>query len=291
MRAEPTREAHSEVRGVGRVKADRGGRGAVEILATGHLQVEPATVDHAGECRGAADRVEPQLAGKQRVVVPVVHDALELVAPGPRVIDEAVVAVDEAVGNADGSGWRTDNAEREVLKRVDEVRCRRATHRLVERLGLDDDRRVNGHREVRWWPAKVPTWFVVMRPFRAASSFGLGFAHAVALAFGDDDDGVVQEPVEHGGGGGVLGQEPAPGVEGPVAGDAEGASFVGGGDEPEQQLGAGEVEGREAELVDDDQVGAEQRVDDLGDAVVGEAAVERSRRGRRRRSSGPACPG
>jgi hypothetical protein len=47
-----------------------------------------------------------------------------------------------------------------------------------------------------------------------ATSFGLGFSHAVALAFGDDDDGVVEEPVEHGGGGGVLGQEPAPGVEG-----------------------------------------------------------------------------
>jgi len=29
--------------------------------------------------------------------------------------------------------------------------------------------------------------------------------------------------------------------EWPVAGDAEGAAFVGGGDEPEQQLGAGVV--------------------------------------------------
>jgi hypothetical protein len=47
------------------------------------------------------------------------------------------------------------------------------------------------------------------------------------------------------------GEEPAPGVKGPVAGDAEGPSFVGGGDEPEQELGAGEVEGCEAELVDD----------------------------------------
>ena len=39
----------------------------------------------------------------------------------------------------------------------------------------------------------------------------------------------------------------------------EAASFVGGGDEAEQQLGAGEVEGGEAELVDDDEVGAQQR--------------------------------
>src|SRR4051794_27453889 len=85
---------------------------------------------------------------------------------------------------------------------------------------------------------------------------------------------MVQQAVEHGGGGGVVGQEPAPGVGGQVAGDAEGASVVGGGDEREQELGAGEVEGREAELVDDHEVGAEEVVDDLRDAVVGEAAVE-----------------
>jgi phenylpyruvate tautomerase PptA (4-oxalocrotonate tautomerase family) len=41
-----------------------------------------------------------------------------------------------------------------------------------------------------------------------------------------DDVGVVQEPVEQADGGGVLGQEPAPLVEGPVGGDAQGAAFV-----------------------------------------------------------------
>ena len=59
-----------------------------------------------------------------------------------------------------------------------------------------------------------------------------------------------------------------------MGGDAEGAAFVGGGDEPEQQLGAGVVERGEADLVDDDQVVAEQGVDDLADGVVGQAAVE-----------------
>jgi hypothetical protein len=39
-----------------------------------------------------------------------------------------------------------------------------------------------------------------------------------------------------------------------VGSDAEGAAFVGGGEESEQQLGAGVVPGCEAELVDDDQV-------------------------------------
>ena len=56
--------------------------------------------------------------------------------------------------------------------------------------------------------------------------------------------------------------------------DAEGAAFVGGGDEPEQQLGAGVVQWGEAEFVDDDEVVAEQVLDDPADGVVGQAAVE-----------------
>jgi hypothetical protein len=72
----------------------------------------------------------------------------------------------------------------------------------------------------------------------------------------------------------VLGQEPAPLLEWPVAGDAEGAAFVGGGDEPEQQLGAGVVERGEPDFVDQEQVVAEQGLDDLPDAVVGQAPVE-----------------
>jgi hypothetical protein len=63
---------------------------------------------------------------------------------------------------------------------------------------------------------------------------GSGFAHAVGLAVGDDDVGVVKEPVEHAHGGGVFGEEPSPGLERPVAGDTEGAAFVGGCDEAEQ---------------------------------------------------------
>src|ERR1019366_1767634 len=106
------------------------------------------------------------------------------------------------------------------------------------------------------------------------SPSGPGFAHAVGVAVGDDDVGVVQQPVEQADGGGVLGQEPAPLVEGPVAGGAHGAAFVGGGDDAEQQLGAGVIQRGEADFVDDDQVVAEQGVDDLADGVVGQAAVE-----------------
>ena len=54
---------------------------------------------------------------------------------------------------------------------------------------------------------------------------------------------VAREPVEQADRDGVFGEEPAPRLEGPVGGDAHGAAFVGGGDEPEQQLGAGVVEG------------------------------------------------
>lgn len=61
---------------------------------------------------------------------------------------------------------------------------------------------------------------------------GSGFAPAVGLAVGDHDGGVVQERAEEADGGGVLGWEPAPGLEGSVAGDAKGAAFVDGGDEP-----------------------------------------------------------
>ena len=40
--------------------------------------------------------------------------------------------------------------------------------------------------------------------------------HAVAVAVGDHDVAVVQQPVEQADGGGVLGEEPAPGFEWPV---------------------------------------------------------------------------
>src|SRR5262249_56588810 len=47
-----------------------------------------------------------------------------------------------------------------------------------------------------------------------------------------------------------------------------------GGDEPEQQLGAGVVQRREPDLVDDDEIMSEQGVDDAADGVVGHATVE-----------------
>ncbi len=43
-----------------------------------------------------------------------------------------------------------------------------------------------------------------------------GLLHAVGVAVGGDDDGVVEEAVEKADGGGVFGDEPAPVFEGPV---------------------------------------------------------------------------
>jgi hypothetical protein len=85
---------------------------------------------------------------------------------------------------------------------------------------------------------------------------------------------VVEEAVDQGDRGSLVGQETAPIIEGPVAGNAEAAALVGSGDKAEEELAAGGVEGSEAELVDEDQVRAEKVVDDPSDRVVGEAAVE-----------------
>jgi hypothetical protein len=43
-------------------------------------------------------------------------------------------------------------------------------------------------------------------------------------------------------------------VERPVGGNGQAAAFVGGGDEPEQQLGAGVIQRCEADFVEDHQV-------------------------------------
>jgi hypothetical protein len=86
-------------------------------------------------------------------------------------------------------------------------------------------------------------------------------AHPERLALGGHDDAVVQETVQQADRGGVPGQEAAPLVKWPVRADAQGAALGGGGDEAEQQLGAGVVQWREPQLVDDDQVGAQQRLD------------------------------
>jgi cytochrome P450 len=134
---------------------------------------------------------------------------------------------------------------------------------------------VNGQVEVAaGGQVEVPASRVCSAWFSLSSCSGSGLFHAVGVAVGDDGVAVVQEPVEQADRGGVLRQEPAPGLERPVAADPEGAAFVGGGDEPEQQLCSGVIQWREPELVADDQVVAQMVVDDPADGVVGQGPVE-----------------
>ena len=82
---------------------------------------------------------------------------------------------------------------------------------------------------------------------------GEGFGEADRVAVGDDDVGVVQEPVD-GGGGEALGHDrvEAGGVE--VGGDGDGAAFVGGVDEAVEGFGGVLAGGELADVVNDDEV-------------------------------------
>jgi hypothetical protein len=77
----------------------------------------------------------------------------------------------------------------------------------------------------------------------------------------------MQQAVQQTDGGGVLGQGAGPLVEGPVAGDAARAAFVGVSDTGDH-LGAGVAEGCEPGSLADDHVIAEKRLNDVPDAVV-----------------------
>jgi len=68
----------------------------------------------------------------------------------------------------------------------------------------------------RWWPVRSPRSSGCSAGFSGGSSSFSGLFHPVAVAVGDHDVAVVQEPIEHADRGGVLGQEPAPGLERPV---------------------------------------------------------------------------
>ena len=70
---------------------------------------------------------------------------------------------------------------------------------------------------------------------------------------GDDDFGVVDEAVDHGGGHDVVAEHFAPAAEGLVGGDDEAGSLVAGGHQLEEQVGGFGFERDVADLIDDDQ--------------------------------------
>ena len=67
---------------------------------------------------------------------------------------------------------------------------------------------------------------------------------------------VVEEAVEHGGGnGGVAVEDGGPLFEGFVGGQDDGAAFVAGTDDLEEQIGSALVDGQVADFVEDEQRG------------------------------------
>ena len=91
---------------------------------------------------------------------------------------------------------------------------------------------------------------------------------AVAVAFEGEDLGVVNEPVDHRGGGDVVAEDLAPGAEGLVAGDDQRGAFVAAGDEHEHQVRGLRVERDVADLVDDQQRDPLQPVELCVEAAV-----------------------
>ena len=72
----------------------------------------------------------------------------------------------------------------------------------------------------------------------------------VGVAFEGDDLGVVDEPVDHGGGDHVVAEGLAPPAERLVAGHDEAGPLVPGGDELEEQVGGLGLEGDVADFID-----------------------------------------
>ena len=96
----------------------------------------------------------------------------------------------------------------------------------------------------------------------------------VALwAVGEQHVGVVKEPVDGGGGERLRHQlVETGGVD--VRGERDRAFLVGGVDDAEQRLGRVRGDRQQADVVDDDQVGADQLADRLAEAVVGAVAAQ-----------------
>ena len=104
-----------------------------------------------------------------------------------------------------------------------------------------------------------------------------GLGEAVGLAaFADQDVRVVQEPVDSGRGE-RLGHQlvKAGGMQ--VAGDRQRAAFVGGVDDAEERFGGFEGNRQHADVIDHDQIGADQPGDGFGDGVVGAVAANERR--------------
>jgi hypothetical protein len=87
----------------------------------------------------------------------------------------------------------------------------------------------------------------------AGNAAEVAVLEAVAVALEGDDFGVVDEPVDHGGGDDLVAEDLAPAAERLVAGDDERGAFVAAADELEEQVRGLGLERDVADLVDDQQ--------------------------------------
>ena len=101
---------------------------------------------------------------------------------------------------------------------------------------------------------------------------GEGLGEADAVAGGLADVGVVEEPVDGGGGQGLGHELVEPGgVQ--VRGERDRAFLVGGVDEAVETFGGVVGDRQQPDVIDDDQLGAQDPGDGLGDGVVGAVAA------------------
>ena len=78
--------------------------------------------------------------------------------------------------------------------------------------------------------------------------------HSVGASINGDDFGVVQQTVEHGRCQDIVSEQVSPVIEGEIAGQDDGSSFISGGDEFEETVCVIGTELRITNLINDQQI-------------------------------------
>ena len=119
-------------------------------------------------------------------------------------------------------------------------------------------------RSAQWWPSDGPGGLV-----QGDHSFpGEGLGEADAVAAGLADVGVVHQPVDGGGGQG-LGHQLVESGRVEVGAHGHASFLVGGIDQAVEAFGGVGADRQQPDVIDHDQVGAQDAADGLGDRVVG----------------------
>ena len=96
---------------------------------------------------------------------------------------------------------------------------------------------------------------IVTEAWLGRMSVGAFVFHAVTFSLNDDRLPVMHQPVDHGGGQGVVHVEDrAPVPEGSIGRDDDRAAFIPGGDDLEQQVRTAFVDGQIAQLIEEEKL-------------------------------------